>query len=361
MQNLQRQLERIQNELNDQGLQKNTFLVVMEEALMHTERQVSAAFKSFQLDLTTRVSKPKANIGSMIFGAIFSLLGSLPAIPDASKIGDLIKGVYQFVNDGSKMVATSFAVGYGAQYELRSTKTKVSIQDHSVSITNFVTAFHNNWDTWITNNQIAMHTYASKMWDMYKLPARVYKRDTNQVDFLKRLLTKTFQGVKPQGQVYRELLANYLVSGGMGLVMQGSVSGTWTWTIAGMPEDINRYFMPKLIGTYMNGCLNPTQNFKTEKGIPVPIATIVQIRGTRVIRSHAYVGQTTVPIRNDDIRQPKGGFACFLDQRPNFNLVVQKYLDQDGPQDDRTQLNSGNVLGLSCWSCFALLSLALCM
>jgi hypothetical protein len=171
------------------------------------------------------------------------------------------------------------------------------------------------------------------MWGAYDLPAQLINPSTSdkkkkdasgvqdQVEFLKGLVNTMFDTVKPQSLAYRELLAEFFTSNGIGLVItKPKVNGNWAWSIAGLPESINTLVMPKLL-VYTDDCLQPSINLKTAAGFPVQSAIKVAkpFSGKRFNeRVHLYTGNSDMPVTAGDEKHWNTKKFCTAGGRPNF-------------------------------------------
>lgn len=312
------------------GIDENWFSDKLIKILELVEDAEEGNWILFEKDMTTEKEVPDKNIwAKFIFSAVTALLGSLPAIPDPKDITDGMKKLlqaYKYVNDGSKVVGASFGTKVGAEYIYKDQADTERIQDHNVAVADFMRNRAMLFQSSRQSAENALQNWIQEMWTAYELPIQVKKNSSgaqDQVGFLKQLVNTMFDTVKPQSQAYRELVAEYFTSNGIGLVItsDNTITGSWTWSIAGIPSSINTLLMKNLLG-YVDGCLQPSVNFKTAAGFPVQSAIQVRkpssssIRG--IVYSHVYTGNDDVPVTAADIKKYDSKTLCVAGGSPNF-------------------------------------------
>lgn len=313
------------------GIDENWFSdLLADDVLKLVEDAEEANWDIFESDMTTSKEVADKQIwAKFIFSAVTAVLGSLPAIPDLKDISDATKNLlkaYKYVNDGSKIVGSAFGTAVGAQYIHTDNQDTQDMEGHKIAVSNFKNHKLQRFQSARANAKNALHLWVQDMWRAYDLPAQLQQGASgvqDQVQFLKGLVDTMFDTVKPQSLAYRELLAEFFTSNGIGLVIQKpTVNGGWAWSIAGLPESINTLLMPKLL-VYTDNCLQPSINLKTADGFAVQSAIKVAqpFSGVKFQeRVYLYTGNSEVPVTPDDEKHWTAEKFCTGGGKPNFQL-----------------------------------------
>jgi hypothetical protein len=314
------------------GIDENWFSTLLaDDVLKLIEDAEEANWEIFESDMTTSKEVAGKQIwAKFIFSAVTALLGSLPAIPDLEDISEATKNLlkaYRYVNDGSKIVGAGFGTAVGAHYIHTENTMNQDMEGHKIAVSEFKNQKLQRFQSARATAKNALHEWVKDMWKAYDLPPQLQKGASgveDQVQFLKGLVDTMFDTVKPQSLAYRELLAEFFTSNGIGLVIQkpNANANGWEWSIAGLPESINTLLMPKLL-QYTGNCLKPSSNFKTADGFAVQSAIKVAkpFSGVKFsVRTYLYNGKGEVPVTADDKMHWSSNKFCTAGGRPNFKL-----------------------------------------